>query len=458
MNYRFFKNNNYDIIIIGGGSAGFSVLEQISHHGLKIALVENRKLGGSCPNFACVPSKALIKCAEVLHTVANAANFGIIAKAIEFDWKKVQEYRANKVANTAAQQSVQDLKEKQVDLIWGTAKFISDKEIEVSGKTYEADKFVITTGSNAKFPEIPGIETVDVLDFVQILQIEDLPKSLVVLGAGPVGIEIGQMLARFGTQVTILANKDRILDKEEPEIAHLAQHYLEHDGINFIFNAEVTGLAEKVGIKEVKFNVDGKKQSLQVQQVLTAIGVAPEIDKLNLESTGIEYLADGIKVNEYMQTSKPNIYAAGDVVGIMDYTHAASYEGYIIGQNLLGKNIKADHRVISRGTFCDPEIGSVGITEQQAKEKGVEILTAVMPYDGGRGDIVSDLEGLIKVTVNKKDKTILGASILGSYAAESVHLIALAMHANLPVYQLDTMVYAFPTYMEGFAGITGYLQ
>lgn len=451
--------NKYDVVVIGGGSAGFSVLEQIAHKDLKIALVENRKLGGSCPNFACVPTKALIKAAEVLHTVRDAGKFGILAKEVGFDWQKVQGYRAKMVANTAAQESRQDLKEKEVDLLWGTATFLSPHEIEVNSKRYQAKQFAITTGSRATMPDIPGINEVSVIDSDKVVELSKLPKSMIIVGAGPVGIELAQIYARFGTMVTAIVRSNRILSREEPEVSALAQKFLEGDSVRFFFRADVKGLVQEQEVKkQLHIVVEGIHEVIEAEEILMAIGRTPNIDMLNLEKAGVDYSQKGIKTNEHMQSSAPHIYAAGDDVGIMLFTHNASYEGYIIGRNLLGEKLKADHRVIPRGTFSDPEIGSVGIMEKEAREKGFEVLRAKMPYGGGRGDIVSDPQGLIKVTVDAKTRQILGSSVIGKYAAEFVHFIALAMHAKIPVDKLDTMIYAFPTYAEGIAGITEYLE
>lgn len=449
---------NYDVIVIGGGSAGFAVLEQIAHKFKKIALVENRKLGGSCPNFACVPSKALIKSAEVLHTAKNASQFGINIKDISFDWKKVQQYRADKVANTAAAESEQDLKEKNVDLLWGTAKFISPYEIEVDGEIYQADKFAITTGSRAAMPNIPGIDTVGVLDSDKALQLNKLPKSLAIIGAGPVGIEAAQMFARFGVRAAVIVRGNQILSREEPEVANLVQKYLENDEVEFILNADVLKFSKNGRLKRIEVKVGGQMGRIEAEAILMATGRTPNTDMLDLDKIGIEISERGVLTNEYMQTTKPNIYCAGDCAGIMLFTHAASYEGFIIGQNLLGNKIKADHRVVPRGTFTDPEVGSVGIMESQARDKGYKVQTALMDYTGGRGDIQSDPLGLIKVTVEGKTRQILGASVIGRGAVEFVHMIAMAMHHKIKVDDLDTMIYAFPTYAEGLAGITSFLK
>lgn len=449
---------NHDVIVIGGGSAGFAVLEQIAHKFKQIALVENRKLGGSCPNFACVPSKALIKSAEVLHTAKTASQFGINIKDISFDWKKVQEYKENKVANTAAAESEQDLKDKDVDLIWGKAKFISAHEIEIEGKRYQASKFAITTGSRAAMPNVPGISEVGVLDSDHALQLKKLPKSLAIIGAGPVGIEAAQMFARFGVRVAVIVRGNQILSREEPEIANLVQEYLGNDGVEFILNADVLKFSHRPNLKQIEVKVGSQIGTVEAEEILMAAGRTPNIDTLDLDKIGIETSERGVKTNEHMQTTKPHIYCAGDCAGIMLFTHAASYEGFIIGQNILGNKMKADHRVIPRGTFSDPEVGSVGIMEKEAREKGYKVQTALMDYTGGRGDIQNDPTGLIKVTVDKKTRQILGASVVGRGAAEFVHMLAMAMHHKIKVDDLDTMIYAFPTYAEGLAGITSYLK
>ncbi len=450
--------NKYDVIVIGGGSAGFAVLEQIVHQFKKIAVAENRKLGGSCPNFACVPTKALIKSVEVLHLAQNAAKFGVIAKGVGFDWQRVQQYRAEKVANTAASESEQDLKDKKVDLLWGTAKFISPNKIEIGGEIYQADKFAITTGSRAAMPDIPGLDEVEVIDSDKAVELKILPKSMIIIGAGPVAVELAQLFARFEVAVTVIVRGDKILNREEPEISDLAGKYLEKDGVTFIFNAKVTGLTQEGKVKKVHVDVKGEHKIVNTEEILMAAGRTPNIDKLNLKAAEVEITEKGVKTNEFMQTSQPHIYSAGDAAGYMLFTHNASYEGYIIGRNLLGEKLTVDHRVIPRGTFSDPEIGSVGIMEKEAREKGFEVLTAKMPYGGGRGGIVSDPEGVIKVSVDGKTRQILGASVIGKNTAEFVHFITLSMHAKIPVDTLDTMVYAFPTYAEGIAGITEYLK
>lgn len=448
----------YDVIVIGGGSAGFAVLEQIAHQGLRIALVENRKLGGSCPNFACVPTKSLVKSAEVLDTTRNAWNFGIKIGKVSFDWTKVQKIKAEKVANTAASESKEDLKEKEVDLLWGTAKFTSPDQIEVGGKTFQADKFAITTGSRVRVPPINGINETGFINSDQAVELKRLPKSLAIIGAGPVGIELAQVFTRFGVQVAVINRGSQILNREEPEVAQLAQQYLENDGVDFILGAQIDKF-EKVGkVKRIHATVSNQKGVIEVEEILLAAGRTPNIDILDLKAAKVKNTEKGLKVNDFLQTSQTHIYSAGDVTGMMLFTHAASYEGFVIGRNLLGEAVKADHRVVPRGTFCDPEVGSVGMMFNEAKKKGHWAVSVIMPYGGGRGDIVSDHEGLIKLTIDKKTRQILGASMIGRNAAEIVHLVALAMHAKITVDKMDTMIYAFPTYAEALAGITAYLE
>jgi len=448
----------YDIIVIGGGSAGFSVLSQLEGKKLKVALVENRKLGGSCPNFACVPTKALVKCASVLNTLNHADHFGAFCKRVGFDWATVQKYRASRVSMTAAQTAEKDLKEKGVDLIWGTASFVTPHEIKVGNRIYSADQFAIATGSRERLPNVVGSQSIGLLNSDEIVEIRRLPESLAILGGGPVGIELGQVFARFGVKVFVLHKLPEILNREEPEVAELARRHLSKDGVHFVLNAELQSFSQKGQSKQIHLRQKGKKKMIATDQILTAIGRSANIGALNLRSANVKLTEKGIQTNGYLQTTQSHIYAAGDVAGNMLFTHVASYEGEIIGRNLLGKKIRATHEIIPRGTFCDPEIGSVGITEKNARKRNHKILTAILPYGGGRGFIHDDPEGLIKVIVDKKRRAILGASVIGRGAAEFIHLLTIAMHASLTVDDLGRMVYAFPTYAEAVGGIVSVLK
>lgn len=449
----------YEVIIIGGGSAGFSVIEQLAGKGVKVAVVENRVLGGSCPNFACIPSKALIKCADVLHTAQNASQFGIIAKEAGFNWKKVQNYRSYIVSQSTESESKEALAEKGIDLLWGSAKFISDHAIEVDGKQFASEKFAITTGSKPFIPQIPGIDEIGILDSDEAIQLRKLPKFLGIVGAGPVGIELAQLFGRFGVSVTVIVRGNQILSREEPEIAEVAKKHLEKEGVKFLFDTNIVKFSKAGRAKQIHVKNGAKHSLVSVDEILMAIGRVPNIDQLHLDAAGVLFTKKGIRANEYLQSSKPHIFAAGDAFGNMQFTHVAYYEGNIIGQNILGKKVKADHRVVPRGTFTDPEIGSVGMLEKEAKEQGLQVQTAVMEYGGARGFLSSDPDGLSKIVINKKTREFVGASIIGKHAAEIVHLIALSMYSRIKVDDLSTMMYAFPTYAGGsLAGMAPYVR
>ncbi len=446
------------MIIIGGGSAGFSVIQELQGKKLKVALVENRQLGGSCPNFACVPTKALVKCASVLDTLNHARDFGILCKGTGFDWRMVQKYRADRVSMTKAQDAKNELRKQRIDLIWGTASFLNPQEIAVGKKVYRGDQFAVTTGSRERLPEVAGTRTAGLLNSDQLIEVRDLPKSLSIIGGGPVGIEFAQIFARFGVEVTILTKNSEVLVREEPEVAKLARQHLSKDGVRFVLDSEITSFNNIGRMKQIHFKRNGKIRRMEANQILVAMGRVANLDKLHLEFAGVKLTEKGIKTNRYLRTSQPHIYAAGDVVGNMLFTHVASYEGSIVGQNLLGRKIRVSYDIIPRGTFCDPEIGSVGITEKEAKAEGRKIMTAVLPYGGGRGFIHADPEGLIKVVVDKTKRTILGGSVIGKGAVEFIHLLAIAMHGQLTADDLSRMVYAFPSHVEALAGITAILK
>ncbi len=448
----------YDVIVIGGGSAGFNVLQQLQGQGLKVAVAENRKLGGACPNFACVPSKALLKCAEILHTAENTGRFGIKTKEVTFDWQKVQEYRADKVARTISAKSDELLKKWGIDLLWGTAKFISPYEIEVDGKRYQAGKFAITTGSTVNVPDIEGLRETGFINSDQAVELKKLPQSLIILGAGAVGVELGQVFARFKIRVTIINRKPRILDREELEITKLAQKHLEADGVKFVLGANFKKITKRNEKKVILLEVSGQLQELEAEEILVATGRVPNIGSLALENANIPLKNHKAELNEFLQTSEPHIFIAGDAAGFMQYTHVADYEGFAVGRNILGKKFKPDHRVIPRGVFIDPEIGSVGITSEQAKAQGYETASPIFPYGAARAQISSDPKGLIKLILDKKTRKFLGASAIGNCAAEFIHLIALAMQTGLTADQAGTLIYAYPTYAESLGGVNFYLE
>lgn len=441
----------YDTIVIGSGSAGFAALEGLHTAGVApLAMVERRALGGECPNYACVPTKALLKSAEVYHTIKNSEKYGIKTEDASFEWKDVVAREQDLIAHTGAARAKGDLAEMGVDLLWGDAVFTGQGELTVGGKKHHAERFVIATGSVPAIPEVSGLRETGFVTSDEIITLPEFPDRLIVIGGGPVGLEMAQIFARFGSKVTLLQRNTRLLPREEPEIAEYVRGRLAEEGIQIVLNAQVA-LAEKRGRdSRVTYEVDGKREVALGDVILVASGRVATTASLGLDKAGVELDERGsIKVSPTLQTTATHIWAAGDVIsGAPQYTHTAAYTGWIVGANMTGGREKADFRVVPRGIFTDPEVGSVGQTEADARLSNENVQTSLSYYGGGRSLPSGDETGVIKLVIDSDSRRLLGAGIAGPYAAEVIHELALAMQANLTVDTLGSTIHAFPTYAE----------
>jgi mercuric reductase len=441
----------YDTIVIGSGSAGFAALEGLCAAGAApLAMVERHVLGGECPNFGCVPTKALLKSAEVYNLMRNAEAFGVKAERVSFDWKAVVEREQELIGQTGAARAEQDLEELGVDLLRGDASFIDAETLQVGGKKYSAKRFVVATGSTPDTPEIPGLRETGFITSDEAITLPELPDRLVILGGGPVGLEMAQIFSRLGVKVTVLQRNNRVLPREEPEISEFVRSRLVEEGIQIVLSARVTEVERRGHDIRVNYEVDGKAEAALTDQILVASGRVPATSGLELERAGVEVdERGGVKVGPGLQTTAPHIWAAGDVIADgPQYTHAAAYEGWIVGHNMAGGEEKLDLRVVPRGTFTDPEVGSVGVTAAEAKLNTKKVQTSLSYYGGGRSLPAGDRAGIIKLVMDADSRLLLGAGLAGPYAAEVVHELALAMQAGLTVDQVGSTIHAFPTYSE----------
>jgi mercuric reductase len=441
----------YDTIVIGSGSAGFAALEGLCAAGAApLAMVERHVLGGECPNFGCVPTKALLKSAEVYHLMQNAEEFGLRAERVSFDWKAVVEREQELIGQTGAARAEQDLEELGVDLLRGDAAFIDAQTLQVGRGKYSAKRFVVATGSTPDIPEISGLRETGFITSDEAITLPELPDRLVILGGGPVGLEMAQIFGRFGVKVTLLQRNNRVLPREEPEISEFVRSRLVEEGIQIVLQANVTEVERRGQDIRVNYEVDGKAEAALADQTLVASGRVPATSGLELERAGVEVdERGGVKVGPELQTTVPHIWAAGDVIADgPQYTHAAAYEGWIVGHNMAEGEEKLDLRVVPRGTFTDPEVGSVGVTAAEAKLNTKKVQTSLSYYGGGRSLPAGDRAGIIKLVMDADSRLLLGAGLAGPYAAEVVHELALAMQANLTVDQIGSTIHAFPTYSE----------
>lgn len=436
----------YDVVIIGGGSGGLVVASAAAQLKAKVALVEKDRLGGDCLWFGCVPSKSLLHASRVAHEVKTSSRFGIYSTPPDIQFSEAMGHVQQAISNIQPNDSPERFEGLGVEVIFGQGEFKDEKTFTVNGRDLTARAFVISTGSRPKVPPIEGIEEAGFLTNEQVFSLKERPESLAVIGAGPIGCELGQAFHRLGSQVTMISSRDHILPKEDPEAALVVERQLEADGINLIRGKR----AQKVEV------IDGKKhlwvgdEKVVVDEILVSSGRVPNVNSLNLEAAGVQYNEKGLLVNQKLQTSNKRIYGCGDVIGGYQFTHVAGYEAGVVIQNaLFFPSAKADYRVIPWATFTEPELARVGLSEKQAKERyGNEFEVLKQEFaDVDRAQAEGATEGFAKIITTPKGQ-ILGAHIVGPSAGEIIHEVILAMKNQLPVSALTGMIHIYPTLSE----------
>jgi dihydrolipoamide dehydrogenase len=436
----------YDLVIIGGGSAGLVVASAAAQLKAKVALVERDRLGGDCLWVGCVPSKSLIHASRIAYEVKHAGRFGIDCQNPEIEFAKAIGHVQDVISTIQPHDSPERFASLGVEVIFGSGTFVDRHTFEVNGKPLKARAFVISTGSRPAVPAIPGLEAAGYLTNEQVFSLTERPDSLAVIGGGPIGCELGQAFHRLGSQVTIIASRDRLLPKEEPEAAEVVQQQLQSEGIHILTQSRV----EKVAVVEGKKHLWAGDEKIVVDQILLAAGRQPNVESLNLETAGVEVTKSGIRVNDKLQTTNPRIYACGDVIGGYQFTHVAGYEASVVLKNALFFPLsKANYRVIPWATFTDPELARVGLTEQQAREQyGEDVYILKQDFAGvDRAQAEAATNGFAKI-ITRGNGEILGAHLVGAAAGELIHEIVLAMSNRLKVSALTSMIHIYPTLAE----------
>jgi pyruvate/2-oxoglutarate dehydrogenase complex dihydrolipoamide dehydrogenase (E3) component len=439
---------DFDLIVIGSGAGGSVGAHQAASMGKKVAVFEKGDVGGECPNWACVPTKAILTAAEAYETAKLSGKFGIKTGELSFDYSKIRDWKNLVVSRTGAAHGEKAFKETGVVLVKEKAKFVSAHEVEAVGKTYSAENILIATGSDVFIPPIAGLQETGFITFRQAVDFDHLPKSIFILGGGPIGCEFAQIFSTFGSTVYLADTLPALLAREEKEIGQLLQALFEHRGIKVIVGAQVTKIAKGAGDKSITYTVNGRESSVEAEEILVATGKAPVVD-IEMEKAGVEYDKKMIHVNELLQTTTPNVYAAGDVVGPYLFTHTGNYQSYIAVNNMFSENkIKPDYSVVPRCVFADPEVAAVGITEEMANQKGIRIKKAAVPISMlGRANTTDKFDGFVKV-ITDENEVILGAAIVAPSAGEMIHELALAMKLKAKASDVAEMIHAYPTFSE----------
>ncbi len=443
---------NYDAIVIGAGQAGGPLSQRFADLGWKVALIEQRYLGGTCINTGCTPTKTMVASAQVAHYARNAARWGVNASNVAVDLAAIVS-RKDEVVSTfrAGLQKRVDARP-NLHLYQATARFLGPNSLQAGESILESEKIFIDTGARPAVPSLPGLESVDYLTNASLMELTQLPDHLLVLGGGYIGLEFGQMFRRFGSKVTVVHQGAQILPREDAEIAAELQKALQEEGIQFLLNAHTTA-AEKTGNSVTLTFNDG---TVSGSHLLVATGRTPNTEDLALDQAGVATGKGGfIQVNGRLETNVPGIWALGDVKGGPAFTHISYNDFQIIYGNIVeGKSLSTDHRLIPYTVFTDPQLGGVGLTEKEARALGFSLKIGRMPMAWvARAIERGETAGLMKLIVNAENDRILGASILAAEGGELVQILSTMMLADQPYTLLKGAIYIHPTLAEGFFGL-----
>lgn len=446
------SGDGIDLMVVGGGSAGFAAAIKGAELGYSVALVEGSTIGGTCVNVGCVPSKTIIRAVEDFHRAAEHRFDGVHTQAGDLAWadviaqkdELVAELRQAKYADVlAAYPSIQ--------YIEGKAELQGKNRVVVNGNTYLPRKIIITTGASAWAAPIPGLNEIDFLDSTKALDLKKLPESMVVIGANAVGLEIAQIYSRAGTQVLVLEALARIAPFEDAEVSEALAQYLKDEGLTIFPGVQITKVTKPNGIYQVEASINGEDHLFQAEQLLLATGRRPNTAGFGLEAAGVELGERGaVVVDEFLKTTNPDIYAAGDVIGGDMFVYVAAYAGTLAAENALtGTGRVFDTSAMARVTFTDPQVASAGLTEKQAMAQGHEVKVSVLPMNAvPRAIAARDVRGLVKLVADKKTDLLLGVHILAPEGAEIIQPAVLAMKFGITTKDIAATLFPYLTNSE----------
>lgn len=446
----------YDLIVVGGGSAGLTAVGLAVQFGVRVALVEKDRIGGDCTWSGCVPSKTLLKAARVAHEMRSASTYGLPSVEPEVDLKSVMAHVRSVIEDIYEEESPGALRADGIAVYLGNARFLDSHTISVGDATLEGRHFLLCTGALPSLPAIEGLDDVDYLTYETVWDLQTLPERLIVVGGGPVGCELAQALCRLGAKVTLVTDQDRLLPRDEAQASHVLAQVLAAEGISLRFTAP----AQRAWQDEGAIHLVAGGEELVGEALLVATGRRPHVEGLDLEHAGVNYSDQGIEVDENLQTSQNHIYAAGDCLGSHQFTHYAAWQAAMAVRNaLLPGSSKGVTDLVPWTTFTDPEVAHVGKTEEQGRQRyGDDVATCHWPMgqvDRARAE--GDTTGFLKL-VHKRDGTLLGATVVARRAGEMIHEWILALHQGVKVGELSQVIHVYPTYSTAFMQAAAHIR
>jgi len=445
--------HEYDVVVIGGGAGGLFAASVANALGAKTCIIEKTRLGGDCTWFGCMPSKAILKSASVANLFKRRAEFGLkIGGNFNLDTAGVMSHVRDVVKEISTHHPNGVFEKRGINIILGTTQFIDNNTLKVNDENIKFKKCIICTGSHPVILPIEGLKDIDYLTNETVFDLNILPKSLIVLGGGPIGIELSQAMHRLGVKVSVVEMMDTILFREDKDAAAVLEKKLKQEGLDILTSKKAVKF-EKINNKVVAVLEDkqGKREEISADKVLVAIGRAPNVEGLDLEKAGVQYTKKGITANAYLQTTSKNIFACGDIVGPYQFSHVAAYQASVCVRNALFNRLawqKVNYSNIAWATFTEPEVSHLGLTEQEARTKYRDIKVYKSEY-GASDRAVTDLEkeGFVKIITDKKG-FILGAHIAGAQASEIIQGLVVAKALRQPLLKIASALYIYPTLSE----------
>lgn len=442
-------SGRYNLVVIGAGTAGLVSAAGAALLGARVALVERHLMGGDCLNYGCVPSKTLIRSARAAYAVREAEEFGIAARVEQIEFAKIMRRVRMVRAEIAPHDSAERFRGFGADVYLGQARFVDDHTVEVAGERLQFSKAIIATGARAASLPLPGLDQVGFLTNETIFSLTELPRRLLVIGAGPVGCELAQSFARLGCEVSLLSGGP-LLPREEGNAADVLERQFRREQIAMHLGVKIQRAEMSSQGKTLIFDSGHGVERISGDEILVAVGRAPNVEGLNLEAAGVKYESKGVIVDDHLRTSNPHVYAAGDIASPYHFTHAAEALGRMALQNALffGRK-RASDLVIPWCTYTDPEVAHVGMYEKDAHASGLDTETFTLPFrEIDRAVTDGEVDGFARALVNRKNGRLLGATLVGRHAGESIGELTMAIQRRMKVGDLGAVIHPYPTEAE----------